>query len=279
MTWDGTNLRIDTPNLQLGSNAGQTGQGANAVALGSNAGQTGQGANAVAIGLNAAQTNQPTNAIALGNASGPQTASSVILNSSGASLPDGGNAGFFVSPIRNLIAGNLLYFNPATQEISHNAAIPAAVPSPPVNSVQFNNGGAFGGDADLTWDGTDLILQSDTLRLGSGAGSTSQLAGAIALGINAGQTQIANAIAIGNLAGDVASQAASSIILNASGVSQGDGGVAGLFANPIREVATTSRLYYNPTSREITYSATASSSSFKQASFPGVYPPKSNGTK
>jgi hypothetical protein len=37
-------------------------------------------------------------------------------------------------------------------------ATPAASPGDPVNSVQFNNAGSFGGDADFTYDSTNNIL-------------------------------------------------------------------------------------------------------------------------
>lgn len=38
----------------------------------------------------------------------------------------------------------------------------AGAPSPPVNSVQFNNAGAFGGDANLTWDATNGLQAQGT---------------------------------------------------------------------------------------------------------------------
>ena len=76
------------------------------VALGKSAGQTTQGANSIAIGLNAGVNSQ--------------AAGSICLNASGVAL-NPAQAGFFVNPIRQVpnagVGTNILYFNPATNEI------------------------------------------------------------------------------------------------------------------------------------------------------------------
>ena len=50
--------------------------------------------------------------------------------------------------------------------------VPLGVPGGSNTQVQFNNSGAFGGSANLVWDGTNLVLDSEgALRLGDNAGS------------------------------------------------------------------------------------------------------------
>jgi sorbitol-specific phosphotransferase system component IIA len=99
-------LKLTQTSVALGKSAGLTTQGANAVAVGVNAGQTTQGANSIAIGFNAGVNSQ--------------IAGSICLNASGGALNPGA-AGFFVNPIRQVPIGgvgtNILYFNPATNEI------------------------------------------------------------------------------------------------------------------------------------------------------------------
>jgi len=51
-------------------------------------------------------------------------------------------------------------------------APPSSPPGGPDTSIQFNDGGAFGGSVDLTWDGTSLITQN---AVGIGAAPTSKL--------------------------------------------------------------------------------------------------------
>jgi hypothetical protein len=99
-------LKLTQTSVALGKSAGLTPQGANAVAVGVNAGQTTQGANSIAIGLNAGVNSQ--------------AAGSICLNASGVAL-NPAQAGFFVNPIRQVpnagVGTNILYFNPATNEI------------------------------------------------------------------------------------------------------------------------------------------------------------------
>ena len=50
--------------------------------------------------------------------------------------------------------------------------VPLGVPGGSNTQVQFNNSGAFGGSANLVWDGTNLVLDTEgALRLGDNAGS------------------------------------------------------------------------------------------------------------
>ena len=50
--------------------------------------------------------------------------------------------------------------------------VPLGVPGGSNTQVQFNNSGAFGGSANLVWDGTNLVLDTEgAIRLGDNAGS------------------------------------------------------------------------------------------------------------
>jgi hypothetical protein len=92
----------------LGKNAGQTGQGTNAVALGEQAGNNSQGANAVAIGYLAGQTGQRAN--------------SIVVNAQGTVLNAGTTGACYVAPIRNASDSYFLFYNPTSKEITYESA-------------------------------------------------------------------------------------------------------------------------------------------------------------
>lgn len=73
----------------------------------------------------------------------------------------------------------------------------------------------------------------------------------LALGEFAGTSQGAYAIALGAAAGKT-TQAANSIILNASGVEL-NAGTASLYVSPVRSSTSTQVLYYNTSTKEVTY--------------------------
>jgi len=118
--------------VAIGNAAGSNSQGAGAVALGVNAGLTSQGAGAIAIGSNAGSINQGANAIAIGFSAGSnvQVANSIVLNASNVSLDATTNAGFYVNPVRNVVAGPTTYgnvwYNSATKEIFFNTTLSAS---------------------------------------------------------------------------------------------------------------------------------------------------------
>ena len=50
--------------------------------------------------------------------------------------------------------------------------VPLGVPGGSNTQIQFNNSGSFGGSANLTWDGTNFVIDSEgALRLGDASGS------------------------------------------------------------------------------------------------------------
>ena len=141
---------------------------------------------------------------------------------------------------------------------------------------------SFGQEAGLTNQGALAVAVgagagrtnqgSQAVAIGEGAGYNNQGAYAVAIGeatAAAGQGQYAvsigyhaglsnqgiGAIAIGNSAGEV-SQAANSIVINATGATLNNTTAQSLKISPIRSAtATANVLYYNTTSKEVTYAA------------------------
>ena len=99
---------------------------------------------------------------------------------------------------------------------------------------------------------------ANTIAIGALAGNLNQGIRAVAIGLGAGETsQGANAVAIGAGAGTT-SQPANSIIINATGTAL-NGTNSGLYVDPVRNDTgnTTNVVYYNTTSKEVTYGPAA----------------------
>jgi hypothetical protein len=92
--------------ISIGPEAGANLQGIQAIAIGWRAGATAQGVQAIAIGTEAGETNQANN--------------SIILNASTGNLDTSTANSFNVKPIRNDFAGNALYYNPTSGEITYD---------------------------------------------------------------------------------------------------------------------------------------------------------------
>jgi len=95
---------------------------------------------------------------------------------------------------------------------------------------------------------------SHSIAIGSNAAqSGTQAEAAVAIGYAAGQNgQGANSVAIGAFAGN--SQGANSIALNASGNALSPSN-AGFYVDPVNNASTSSFMFYNTTTKEISYSA------------------------
>ena len=123
-----------------------------------------------------------------------------------------------------------------------------------------------------------------SIAIGSNVAQGAQAERAVAIGYAAGQyDQGLNSVAIGSFAGNN-NQAANSIVLNATGNSL-NAPTTGLFIDPIRSSINDKVLYYNETTKEITYgAATASimevadefSASAAQTDFTLTQPPSAN---
>jgi hypothetical protein len=116
------------------------------------------------------------------------------------------------------------------------------------NTSQGNNAIALGYYAGYNQQGNSSIA------IGQGVGLTTQGTNSIAIGQGAGATnQGAYSIAIGKNSGQT-NQPSQSIIINASSSTGLDASTDGLFINPIRDMTGPNSLFYNPISKEITYS-------------------------
>jgi hypothetical protein len=95
--------------------------------------------------------------------------------------------------------------------------------------------------------------QDDAVAIGRRAGNDFQGSGSVAIGNEAGDTQQGeNCVAIGNKAGFLA-QDNNTIILNATGNPLNSDRENATFIAPVRNVASSDLLYYNSTSKEVSF--------------------------
>ena len=98
------------------------------------------------------------------------------------------------------------------------------------------------------------------VSVGTVAGQAGQGANAVAIGFAAGQNnQGANSVAVGSYAGQ--SQVANSIALNATGAALNPS-TTGFYVAPIRNAAASNSLFYDPTTKEITYGSGSSGQTY-----------------
>jgi hypothetical protein len=138
--------------IAIGATTAQSNQGNNSVAIGTGAAAANQGIDAIAIGTSAGSAFQGNGAIAIGSGAGgsggsdiatiaigdsanvdgnysiaigrlarAMSASTIMLNATGSVLNSSGT-GFYVDPISNGTAGNVLYYNTSTKQITYGAA-------------------------------------------------------------------------------------------------------------------------------------------------------------
>jgi hypothetical protein len=228
-----SSLRTSETRIALGSTAGATSQGVYALAVGSGAGQTSQGANSVAIGQVAGNTNQGIQAVAIGLEAGRigQGDFAVSLGNSAGKTTQGSNA------VAVGVAAGFTSQGTSAVAVGNGAG----------QTSQRQYAVAIGPQAGQT------NQSQDATAVGSAAGYTGQGTQATALGIHAGWSgQGANAVAIGAFAGD-SNQHANSIILNAVGSSLNSGGTNRFYVNPVRNIATSYVVHYNPVTKEVSY--------------------------
>ena len=174
---------LDDHTIRIGKEAGETDQGARAIAIGQGAGQSTQSSNAIAIGYQAGQDNQNTNAIAVGYQAGQNTQSVNAIAVGYQAGQDNQNT--------NAIAVGYQ----AGQESQSSNAI--TVGHQAGQSSQSSNTVAIGYQAGQTSQG------SASVALGYQAGQKYQGSASIAIGSGAGQsTQGSEAVAVGYHAGE-----------------------------------------------------------------------------
>jgi len=276
--------------IAIGREAGQASQSTNAIAIGFQAGNSNQGQNAIAIGNLAGPTNQSTNTIVL-NASGISLPTTVdnslyirpIRNTAGSNLVLSYNTttyevGYTVTP-----TGPTGFTGPTGQTGTTGTTGPTGmVGTGPTGTTGTTGPTGTTGTAGRTgftgptgvigavglnysnyiyWDTTTTPAswQADTtdrVHIGSNAGSTGQLANAVAIGNQAGQSgQQASAIAIGYLAGQT-NQSTNTIVLNASGTTLNTDTSNGLYISPIKSAYNTSQSTLNTSPGYLTYNTT-----------------------
>jgi len=220
--------------VAIGYLAGQTSQSQKSVAIGDQAGQTSQGQRGIAIGFLAGNETQGFNSISIGNASGSyQQKTGAIAIGNEAGLTSQGDECIAIGDR----AGK-------TGQVDRCIAIGRQAGE----TSQQNHAVAIG------WNAGNNTQSLNSIAIGTSSGFTTQGQSGIAIGNNAGQTnQGANSIAIGDRAG-LTNQAANSIVINATGTTL-NAPTTGIFVSPVREELTAYRLFYNPTTGEISYSA------------------------
>lgn len=275
-----------TDNINIGIGAGESGQGAHAVAIGASAGNTNQGLESVAIGNDAGYTNQGEDAVAIGDNSG-------YSDQSNFGIAIGQAAGGVSQGLNSVAIGHAAATNTQGQQavaVGYNAGFTTqsqyavaigsgagqtsqgengiAVGLGSGNATQGTRAVAIGFDAGNTTQGVASVAIGSSagysgqgtlsVAIGDTAGSTNQGTGAVAIGDNAGTTsQGANSIAIGKFAAPT-SQNARSIMINATGTVVDTVTTDSCYITPIRSVAASSSAYpifYNPTTTEVSYSA------------------------
>jgi hypothetical protein len=209
--------------IAIGSYAGRNRQLVGSIAIGHTAGQLGQGSNSIAIGFQSATYGQGINSIALGNnittgIGASLHSNTIVINATGVGLNSSNPNAFYVKPVRNASATQMLYYDVTSGEISYSNA-PSTGSSLPTTSTT----GAY-----LYYSGSAWTVGTDNIRLGTNAGQSSQLVNSVAIGYQSGQSnQNSNAVAIGYQAGRSSQQTKSIAIgLNAANINQKSNAIA-----------------------------------------------------
>ena len=218
--WTGSAWAVGDANITLGGFAGNTSQGANAVAVGYQAGFSNQGQNSVAIGFQSGNTGQGQNSVAIGF-----QAANISQSNYGVAI------GYY-----------------AGQTTQGDSSVAVGVYAGILN--QGTNAVAIGSTAAYSAQGNYSVA------IGDSSGQTSQGTNAVAIGRQAGyNTQGENSIAIGNSAGAL-NQGARSIILNASGSALNTSTTDACFIKPIRNFNASNTLFYDSSTNELVYQQT-----------------------
>ena len=215
-----------TSAIAMGYRSGKTTQGTSAIAMGYQSGFTSQGAQSVAIGFESGKTNQGARAVAIGKLAGQtnQHDNSIILNASGSALNSTSASSFYVKPIRTATeVSNVVTYNSTSGEVLDCNTVT-------INTLGHITAVKFLGDGsalqNLPSAGYNPAV--DDIKIGNGAGTTSQGADGVAIGHDAATTsQGTKSVAIGNLAATTSQGTRSVAVGYAAGWNtQGDNAVA-----------------------------------------------------
>lgn len=247
--------------VAIGFRSGQTSQGQWCTSMGIYAGQISQGTGATAVGAFAGTTNQGAGSVCIGRDSGATRVganSTYVGRSAGTTCTSDPNLtydqvgiGYFAGQTDHGLGATAVGTRCGTTRagsystyVGYQAGNTAvATPNSATKNIGIGFQAAYSDQA------------SNAVAIGTEAGKTTQGANAIAIGNSAGITsQGANAIAIGQSAG-ATSQHANSIVLNATGSALNTAAASALYVNPIRNASTSNALYYDTTTKEVTYGA------------------------
>ena len=130
--------------VAIGTSSGNN-QATNSVAVGYNSGGDAQGLNSVAIGADSGLVNQGANSVAVGYAAGAnaQAENTIVINATGANLDNQTANSFVVKPVRNVVNGNIVQYDPTTGEISYSSTV-TTTGTVTASKFQVNSGGGAG---------------------------------------------------------------------------------------------------------------------------------------
>jgi hypothetical protein len=272
--------------VAIGSNSAST-QGAFSVAIGSSAGGASQGTNSISIGYVSGGGNQSAS---IGTGAG-SSADSVFVghnagNVSGANSVCIGSLAANKSGTETVSVGyrSGVNFNGTTVATGFVAVGYQANynGSNGISAIIVGQNSVAVGRNTQCWDTGGVAIGNaarsrgiGTVAIGDGAGGSgfSVCDEAVMIGKNAGSTGTAYTISIGTSANaqavysiaigrlsSVQVSDTSSIVINASGSALTSDGSNRFYVSPIRQLAVTGlyAVYYNPTTKEITYSTVAS---------------------
>jgi hypothetical protein len=236
-----TNLIFQrAPIISLGANAGFSAN-IDTIAIGNSAaGNNNQQGYAIAIGSEAGFHNQGNSAVGIGEYSG-------VSNQGDKAVAVGFNSGRFFQGANAVAIGR-------NAGNSNQGESSVAVGRNSGNINQGANAISIGRNAGNISQGIDAIA------IGHSAGNTVQGSYAVALGAFAGNNnQGSNSVAIGSFAG-FPTVANNAIVINGD-VTPLDAPTSGLYISPIRNDNSnvTNTVYYNTTTKELTYSVIAGS--------------------
>ena len=219
------NVAIGTQSLQLNVSGSQN------TAIGKNADVAANGiSNSVAIGANAIVTS--SNTIQLGSDG----------TGSHAAITDVKTSGAITAASFKVAVGTAAQFLKADGTIDSNNYFLSNTSNIAIGYVAGTGGQG-----------------AHSIAIGSNAAQSTQAEGGIGLGYAAAQyDQGLNAVAIGSFAGNNG-QHDNSIVINATGTALNGSANAGLYIDPIRSAVGASSLFYDTTTKEITYGSLTNS--------------------
>ena len=242
--------------VAIGPGAGASTQGTEAVAIGTGAGETIQGNSAVAVGYNAGLTTQGQNSVAIGKGAGSNSQgifAVAIGRDAGHTTQGGGAVAMGRSAGDNTQGTSAVAIGEQAGETTQGNYSVA------VGSIAGSSDQGVGAVAIGTAAGS-ITQGQNSVAVGYNAGANAQGEQAVAIGLNAGLTSQGNyAVAVGHGAGQT-SQPGYTIILNATGsaVNGVEAQTDSFYVAPIRSAtATANVLYYDTTTKEVTYGAGA----------------------